>query len=263
MDEELDNLFADVFKDQEQPTDQPADDDGKQEQKETGAPEEQKEEPAAEEAAERSRNAQRRQRREARIADEARKAERERLNQLLKGVGIERDDGSTIDDVEALEAFYKSQSDERIAQGRANAEDIRRIAQEAVRPEKDSADVDKELEMIREMDPAMMDLEPREVLSAILNSDIGASFRKHVESGATFIQAYGRATRERNALAAGARNADAAKAAGKGHLGRTTQRGEGALSVPSEVKSIWKALNPDDSEEEIQKYYNKDRKRFG
>ena len=250
----LDQMIEDALNnDAEQPADAPAAEEGGQEGSNTAE---------NEDAEKRSRNAEKRIRRENRIAEEARQKERARFNELLKSVGIERDDGTTIDDVDALEAFRKAQSDERIAQGRANAEDIRRIAQEATRPDKGSADVDKELEMIREMDPEYADLEAREVLGAILQSDIGDSFRKHVDSGATFIQAYGRATRERNARAEGARSAAAAKAAGKGHLGATKQRGEGAMDVPADEMKWFRELIPGASDQEIRDFYNRDKKRI-
>ena len=237
----LDQMIEDALNnDAEQPADAPAAEEGGQEGSNTAA---------NEDAERRSRNAEKRIRRENRIAEEARQKERARFNELLKSVGIERDDGTTIDDVDALEAFSKAQSDER-------------IAQEATRPDKGSADVDKELEMIREMDPEYADLDTRDVLGAILQSDIGDSFRKHVDSGATFIQAYGRATRERNARAEGARSAAAAKAAGKGHLGATKQRGEGAMDVPADEMKWFRELIPGASDQEIRDFYNRDKKRI-
>ncbi|MBO7668324.1 MAG: hypothetical protein J6T26_07665 [Firmicutes bacterium] len=241
----------------EQPTDANGAVSGQQEGRDTGAngaPEVQ------EDAEQRSRNAEKRIRREQRIAEAARNAERTRTNDLLKRLGIERPDGSTIDSVDALEEYERGQSEERIKNGRANGDDLKRIVKEAMReqaPVPTGNEAQRQLDAIRDMDPEMTDL------GAILQSDIGESFRKYVQGGASFTQAYGRAVREKNARTAGARASEEAKAAGKGHMAASSQRGAGALEVPPDEMRIIRALNPDATDAEIQKYYNADRKRFG
>lgn len=268
MEDNLESLFDDVFRDSQQPGGQPADDDGKQETGETAeeeriatgpeAPRNDEEKPPMSKEERAKQAAGRRSRERETLISQTREAERARVNDLLKRIGgIERDDGTVMETVDALETYEREQSDERIAQGRANADDIRRIAQEAVNPGAGDADVEKELEMIREMDPTMTDL------GTILQSDIGQDFRDYVEKGATFLQAYGRAIREKNARSDGARAAEAAKAAGKGHLGATKQRGEGALTVPPDELALFRELNPGMSDKEIQDYYNRDKKKFG
>ena len=111
--------------------------------------------------------------------------------------------------------------------------------------------VNAQLARIRAMDPEMRDL------GAILRSDAGESFRRYVGMGLDFVDAYTLAARERLEEAA------RAKAAGKDHLSATTSRGRGALSVPAGEMAIIRALLPDATDEEIRRYYNQDRKRFG
>lgn len=268
---DLDHLFDDVFEQKGEenaegaPHPSPAAKDspkGSQDGDAASDNDRQEKEPGPEDQAEsskeRNRNAERRARREQRIADEARNAERARTTELLRRLGIERPDGSIIDSVDALEAFERSRSEERIAQGRANADDIRRIAAEVMKPPTDeNAEVQRQLDMIRDMDPEMKDL------GTILDSDIGADFRAAVENGKTFIQAYGQAIRLKAAKDKGAAESAVARAAGKQHLTSTNQRGTGALEVPAAEMAMYKEINPDASEEEIRKHYNANRKRTG
>ena len=53
------------------------------------------------------------------------------------------------------------------------------------------------------------------------------------------------------------RQAAISKAKSKEHLTATTQRGAGAVSVPDDVKAEYLAFNPDATEAEIQKHYQK------
>ena len=123
----------------------------------------------------------------------------------------------------------------------------------------DDGQVNAQLARIRAMDPEMRDL------GAILHSDAGESFRRYVGMGLDFVDAYTLAARERleELRARRAEDAARAKAAGKDHLSATTSRGRGALSVPAGEMAIIRALLPDATDEEIRRYYNQDRKRFG
>ena len=204
-------------------------------------------------------NAEKRIRREQRIAEQARSEERARISELVKRLGIEKSDGSTIDDLDALEAYEKAQSDDRIARGQANAEDIRRLAREAVQPGQTGSgdeEVQRQLDAIRDIDPEMTDL------GAILNSDLGQDFKAEVEKGATFLQAYGKAVKAANARAKGASASSAAKAASKEHLSSTSSRGEGALDVPSDELALFRELIPGATDKEIREFYNRDKKRL-
>lgn len=255
----LDSLFEDVFT----PTEEaPTDDKGQQESKDTA---EVKDAPKPTQSAEeRSRQAAgRRSREREQIAQQARAAARAEMSATLASLGIENpDNGTVIGTVDELEAYAKSLSDQRISSGRANAEDIRRIARETMQPNAGD-EVDRQLETLRDMDPEWSGMTTKEVLGAILESEIGADFRQAVEKGATFIQAYGRATKAANARAKKSAATATAKAAGKNHLGATNQRGTGALDVPADEMAIFRELMPEASDAAIQKYYNADRKKFG
>ena len=123
----------------------------------------------------------------------------------------------------------------------------------------DDGQVNAQLARIRAMDPEMR------ALGAILRPGGGGSFRRYVGMGLDFVDAYTLAARERleELRARRAEDAARAKAAGKDHLSATTSRGRGALSVPAGEMAIIRALLPDATDEEIRRYYNQDRKRFG
>ena len=113
--------------------------------------------------------------------------------------------------------------------------------------------------LLRAMDPDMTDL------GAILRSEAGAKFRTYVSRGLDFVDAYTLAAREKldRLSAERAQNAARARGAGKDHLSATSMRGQGSLSVPAEELALFRELNPGVSDEDIRKYYNADRKRFG
>ena len=48
---------------------------------------------------------------------------------------------------------------------------------------------------------------------------------------------------------------------GKQHMGQTKERGAGAVSVPAEVKEMYRALNPGATDAEIQAHYNRSHKK--
>ena len=119
--------------------------------------------------------------------------------------------------------------------------------------------VREQLERIRAMDPEMTDL------GAILDSNAGERFRQYVGMGLDFVDAYTLAARERLGELRERRMAENRRpnAAGKGHLSATSTHGRGGVSVPAGEMAIIRALVPDASDEEIRRYYNQDRKRFG
>lgn len=257
---DLDHLYDDVFEQQAttaQPADAPAGQEAQAKGRDTGAGK------AAEEPAEdpekRSRNAERRVRREQRIADEAYKRAWDEASSVIADIGgIEDEAGNTIANMNALKKLAEDRRKERMRRGNPTESDIRRIAAEVMKPPADeNAEVQRQLDMIRDMDPEMKDL------GTILDSDIGADFRAAVENGKTFIQAYGQAIRLKAAKEKGAAESAVARAAGKQHLTSTNQRGTGALEVPAAEMAMYKEINPDASEEEIRKHYNANRKRSG
>lgn len=253
----LDNLFDDVF---EEKPEESAGDDGQQEQ----APEEKPQEKPQQSAQENARQAEGRRIRER--EQRAYQAARSEMSALLKELGIEKSDGSTIDTVEDLEAVAKARREDRLSKGSPTEADIQAIVDERLRqaqapqqpqgltPE-ERAEVDRQLAEIRAMDPAMTDL------NAILASEAGPKFREYVDRGLGFTEAYKLAAEER--LAGIKSNRQGARTGGKDHLTSTSQRGGGDVEVPAETKEMYRLLMPDMTDEQIQKAYNADRRKYG
>ena len=189
------------------------------------------------------------------------------VSAVLKRLGIENPEkGGILGSVDELEEYEQKLSDQRLASGRGTAEDIERVVEKAVRkatgqdaPKVDTTAVDRQLAEIRAMDPDMTDLR------AILESDAGPKFREYVSRGLNFTEAYKLAANDKlvNLAARRAGNAEKAKAAGKEHLSATSSRGQGSLNVPSDEMALFRELNPGATDEEIRRFYNADRKRFG
>jgi len=265
----LDSLFNDVFSDTseqqaaETAAEAHADDDGQQEGQNTG--EENAQEKLAQDAETNSRQAEARRRREAREKDLEQRAYQAGWNEasgIVAELGIEKPDGSKITSMDDLKAYAADRRKERLEGGQATQADIEHIVderlQQAQKPAADpagNAEVQRQLAQIKAMDPAMTDL------GAILQSDAGEKFQEYVRKGLDFVDAYTLAARDR--LAKIGSNRSAAAAGGKDHLSPTRSQGEGALSVPPDVMAMYRELDPDMSEKEIQAHYNKDRKRFG
>ena len=150
--------------------------------------------------------------------------------------------------------------------GTVGGEDPVRLPEDFPQPEErgvepgasDSAQVQRQLQLIARMDPEMKDL------GAVLRSAAGPKFREYVEMGLDFVDAYTLAARERLAGLQDARTLEAARvrAAGKGHLTATRSRGgEADLPVPQEELELFRALLPGVSDAEFRKYWNRSRKK--
>lgn len=253
----LANLFDDVFNEKPEES---AGDDGQQEQ----APEEKPQEKPQQSAQENARQAEGRRIRER--EQRAYQAARSEMSALLKELGIEKSDGSTIDTVEDLEAVAKARREDRLSKGSPTEADIQAIVDERLRQAQqppapapmsaeDRAAVDRQLAEIRQMDPEMKDL------NAILQSPAGPRFRELVEKGLDFKDAYKLAAEDR--LAGIRANRQGARTGGKDHLTSTSQRGGGDVEVPAETKEMYRLLMPDMTDEQIQKAYNADRRKYG
>lgn len=263
-DTNLDNLFEEALNPGEA-----ADDNGQQEGQEQQEQQTEQKEQQEQDHAERARQAAARREREAEVQRrEARAYQQARadISATLARLGIKNPKtDKAISTVEELEAYEKGLSDERLSSGNGTAEDIKRVVKDAIRetqpsrsqqltPE-DRAELDREIAEIRAMDPAMTDIK------AILASESGDKFREYVGKGLNFVDAYTLAAKDR--LTRIQANRAGAKAGGKSHLNATRQQGSGALSVPADEMALFRELNPDASEADIQKYYNADRKKFG
>ena len=129
---------------------------------------------------------------------------------------------------------------------------------EAAKRESDEAaakaKIDAELQEIHKLDPSINET------ADLLKMPNAKEFYEYVRKGNSFIDAYYLANRERLAAA----TAEAAKqqtmnaARSKDHLQPTgATRGTGASSVPADEMEMFKLLNPNATEAEIQAYYNK------
>ena len=223
--------------------------------------EQEQEQPKPEQSKEeRSRQAFARRIREA--EERGAKAERERSNALIAEMNLvdPEDESKKIDDVDKARDFLARQRKARLDAGTPTEADIQHIVREqmdkAKQPQVNPV-VQAQLEQIARMDPAMKDL------GAILNSDIGEAFRGFVDRGDDFVTAFYKAGKLQEQVKSKAAEADKAKASSKGHLSSTKQQGAGALSVPSDEMALFRELMPDASAEDIQRYYNADRKRYG
>ena len=235
-------------------------------------------------AAESRRQAQQRKAVEEAVARE-RAAEEQRWKEFFATAGLKSPvDGKPITTREEYEAYQKTMEERRIRQnlqkGQLLPEDIesivrRAIAQQAQEtakennqesaPERAAAEgrtvtqeqVDAELEEIRQLDPAMTDLK------AILESETGEAFREAVARGASFIEAFKLANFDRlrqMTTAETAKRAEQAalnKARSKDHLQTSRSSGKGSVSVPAEVKEMYRYLMPNKTDAEIQEHYNR------
>jgi hypothetical protein len=258
--ENLDTLFEEALDVQESAT---ADEDGQQAEQDT--PDEKAPEKAEQTPEERSRQAEGRRlrEREQRAYNQARAD----MSAVIKRLGIiNPETDKPIESVEEMEAYEKALSDERISKGRGNAEDMKRLVKEAIReetrpaaPKVTKAEIDAQLAEIKAMDPEMTNL------GTILQSENGEKFREYVSRGLNFVDAYTLAARDRLAELAAGRGSKAAqaKAAGKAHLTGTRTRGGGDVAVPQETAAMYRMLMPEMTDEEIQKAYNADVKKYG
>lgn len=261
-DTNLESLFDDVFSGTQEA---PAGDDGQQkeqapaeentQQEAAQEPQEQSKDERAAQAAARREREERERRREQRAYQQA----RTEMSNLLKELGIEKEDGGTIESVEDLEAVAKARREERLNAGNPTGDDIKQIVREEIRSSQrqtqqteqkaaDSRLVQEQLAQIRAMDPAMTDLK------TILESDAGPKFRAYVSKGLDFVDAYKLAAEGR--LAGIKSNRQGARTGGKDHLTSTKTAGSGDIDVPADEMAIFRELNPDMSEAEIRSFYN-------
>jgi hypothetical protein len=205
----------------------------------------------------------------------ARKDEREKLGAVIRSLEIKNPKTEkNFSSADEVEAYALELSKERVANGQGNDEDIRRVIREEIAknripaepPEEEQddgqmpgrdrdirAEVDKQLENIRRMDPEMTDL------NAIICSEAGERFKAYVRKGLNFEDAYTLAAKDRlaNLQAGKAQEAARVQAASKDHLNATGKRGTGAAPIPPEVMRDFREIVPDATDEEIQRYYTK------
>jgi hypothetical protein len=200
-------------------------------------------------------------------------AERARISEVLKRLGIANPDknGAPIESLDELEEFAKAETDRRLNEGKGTAEDVRQIireeeakrAKERQAAEKKAADkaefdtkVAEELKAISEYDPTI-----KTVDDLVNKEGTNPTFRSYINRGMTFLEAY--ELTHKNEIRARDRAASAsasAKIAGKDHLRGTTSRADGSVDVPEDVKAQYRIFDPNISDADIRKHYNADLK---
>lgn len=130
------------------------------------------------------------------------------------------------------------------------------IAQQAAREEAAKVRIDEQIKEITAIDPAVKSLDD------ITKMPTYNRFYELVKKGNTLVDAYRLANMD--TLMQGAVSASRQQALntanGKQHLDKTQSRGQGAVSVPDEVKAEYRLFNPTASDAEIQAHYNKYKK---
>lgn len=119
------------------------------------------------------------------------------------------------------------------------------------------AEVDKQLAEIAKMDPSI------QTVADLLNMPNAKEFRQLVNQGKTFLEAYKLLNFDSivSAKAEAAKQQAMANNRGKDHLqGTGNSRGSGAATVPKADMEMYRLLNPNATEAEIQAHYNKYRK---
>ena len=113
--------------------------------------------------------------------------------------------------------------------------------------------IDEQLRQITEMDPSIKELGD---LTKMDNYD---EFYGKVKRGMTLVEAYMLTNFDKlsGRKAAATKQAALNSINSKQHLSGTSSRGTGALSVPADVKDMYRAINPDATDAEIQAHYNK------
>ena len=152
---------------------------------------------------------------------------------------------------EALEQLIESSP--TMQKARELTEQAEKTAQET-RNAQYARQVEQEMEEIRKLDPNVKNL------MDIIQSPTGRKFAELVQQhGLSYLDAFKLANMDR--LTAQARNVAAAGAqmrtSSKDHLQRTDMRGQGAVEVPEDVMAGYRIMNPNMSDEEIRRDYQK------
>jgi len=146
-----------------------------------------------------------------------------------------------VEQTPAIQALKKQQEQQ------AAADEQRRQAEAQAR-------VNAELAEIHKLDPTINTVED------LLSMPGAKAFYDLVRKGNSFLDAYRLANFDRltTARAEAARQQALNNARGKDHLtGTGTPQGTGAATVPPDVKAEYLAFNPDATDAEIQKHYNR------
>ena len=154
---------------------------------------------------------------------------------------------------EALEQMIeKSPIMQKMEEITAREAETKRASEDAAA----KAKIDAEIQEIQKLDPSIKET------ADLLKMPNAKEFYEYVKKGNTFLDAYYLANRKKlEARTAEAAQQQALSAArSKEHLSPTgAAHGAGAASVPADEMELFKLLNPNATDAEIQAYYNKNK----
>lgn len=155
---------------------------------------------------------------------------------------------------EALnQAIAQNPAVQQVQQMARESEEAKRRAAEA----EAKVRIDAELKEIGKMDPTIKGPED------LLKMPKAKEFYAYVKRGFSFLEAYKMANFDTltTRTAEAARQQAMTNARGKNHLTGTRQQGAGALSVPADELAMFRAFNPDATDEQIQEFYNRNKRK--
>ena len=131
----------------------------------------------------------------------------------------------------------------------AQAEEAMKQAQAAQAQVK----IGEQISEIAKFDPSIKSLDD------LKKMDNYSEFYEHVKRGNTLVDAYKLVNFDKltQASANGAKQAAINAINGKSHLEKTSGRGTGSATVPADIADAYRMLNPNATDAEIQKHYNK------
>ena len=165
----------------------------------------------------------------------------ERKSQLIQRSGMTDDEFSEF--VASLPEVQEAKRAQREAEQTAKI----------MRQQQAKAKIDEQLKEIAAIDPSIKELKD------ITKMDTYPRFNELVQRGNDFVDAFKLANIDMltNSAAAASKQAAINAARSKDHLNRTSSRGAGAVSVPTDIKEAYRAFNPNATDAEIQQHYNK------
>ena len=139
------------------------------------------------------------------------------------------------------------------AQAQKRAAEAEAMKESAAKAARARELMEADLAEIRKLDPTVNSLEDFFAL------DRAEELKTAISRGQTLLSAYRNAYFDRLVAAAAeqARTQALSSQRGREHLGTVTPQGGGAASVPPDEMRIFRAVNPQASEADIAKYYNK------
>lgn len=126
-------------------------------------------------------------------------------------------------------------------------------AQKAVQAERAKAEIDRQIEEIRQLDPSIQSI------SDLTKMPDYKRFYELVKRGNTLTDAFRLVNLDRQTeqTREQAKQAALNQVASKAHLDRTTTRGAGSVTVPADVIAQYREFNPDATDEEIRRHWAK------